>query len=407
MPELNAWLKKFEGSYSKELSLDRIKPLANKFELNKLPCHVIKIAGTNGKGSAAVSLAKLYHDMGYKTALYTSPHLFRFTERLKINNEEVAERVWCEAFTEIYGADKNLTYFEFVTLAALLIISRSSLDIAILEIGMGGRLDAVNIVNADVAFITSIGMDHTKWLGNTLAEIAREKAAIAANSRCLVCSSRVEMSVIEEAACSSYMLERDFSYKIAKGCYTFSFENSTFKFKVPNIHPDIVAGVLMCLVLGQNNLPFTRGEVEEIMPHAQNLARCNVFNIGPKVLVDVAHNIDSAKYLLSKILGMGICGKIYIIFSSLQDKDVKSIVWVFEGLDAKWHIYQIADKRAMLAADMQEHLCAELYQDAQEAFDDAFAKATAKDLIVAFGSFHVAKDLLLILKNHSSMVEIF
>ena len=370
---------------------------------------MIKIAGTNGKGSAAVSLANIYHKLGYKTAVYTSPHLFEFNERLKINNKEVTDLVWCASFEEIAAAkdSDSLTYFEFVTLAALLIVSRETLDVVILEIGMGGRLDAVNVVDAGIAFITSIGMDHNKWLGSTYEEIAREKAGIAANSKKLVCTSRIcSQTIVNMSACDSYVLAKDFSYELINGKYTFSHAENSFEFKAPNIHPDVVSGVLMCLILAKDKLPYNPSDIEQIFPWVVNIARCNLFDLGPQVLVDVAHNVDSVKYLLEYIRSGVKFEKMHLIFSCLKEKDIKNIVKLFDVLDPQWHIYQLADKRAMELAVIQEYLCANTYRGARDAFIKVLSVAGKNDLIVAFGSFHVAKDILLLIKNNCNMVEV-
>jgi dihydrofolate synthase / folylpolyglutamate synthase len=416
MPDLNAWLSKLERRHLKvgiNLPLNRLEPIALKLGLSQLPSHVIKIAGTNGKGSAAVSLAKIYHELGYKAAVYTSPHLFRFNERLKINHKEVADIVWCQAFAAIasFKYSDELTYFEFITIAALFIISQQQLDVVILEIGIGGRLDAVNIVNADIAFIASIGMDHNEWLGNTLEAIAAEKSGITLNSKQLVCTSRVcpetIASIADANGCDGYMIEKDFTYQNIDNRYVFRYKNDKFEFKIPNIHPDIVAGVLMCLILGKARLHYDAKNVMQIFPNIINIGRCNVFDVGAKVLVDVAHNIDSAKYLVNRINSISKNKKIRIIFSCLCGKDIKNITELFDCFEAEWHIYKIADKRAMPIDVIRQYLCAKSYDNAFSAFNKVLSEASESDLIVAFGSFHVAKDILLILENHSSMIEGF
>ncbi len=416
MQDLNAWLDKFEHRKSNcgiELNLSKLGLIASELGLVQLSAQVIKIAGTNGKGSAAVSLVTIYHELGYKTAVYTSPHLFRFNERLKINNKEITDTAWCKAFATIanFKDYDELTYFEFITIAALLIISQHKLDVVILEIGMGGRLDAVNIVNADIAFITSIGMDHNKWLGNTLGAIAAEKAGITCNSKQLVCTSKECLQTIADIAassgCDGYIMAQDFSYQNMGGRYVFSYQGENFEFESPSIHPDIVSGVLMCLILGKDRLPYEKKNVAKIFPRVTNIGRCSIFDIGAKILVDVAHNVDSAKYLLQKINAEKKNNKIHVIFSCLADKDLNNIVRLFGDFEVNWHIYQISDQRAMPIRNIQNYLDAKSYSNALSAFNQVLSEVDESDLIVAFGSFHVAKDILLILNNHSNMIKGF
>ena len=188
---LEQWLQWQETLHpvSIDLGLERVARVADRLQCRSPACIVVSVAGTNGKGSSVAMLEAILLRTGYRVGCYTSPHLFRYNERLRLQGEEIADAALCEAFARVdqaRGAD-TLTYFEFGTLAALDIMARETLDIAVLEVGLGGRLDAVNVVDADVALITSIGIDHSEWLGMDRESIAREKAGIMRASRPVIC----------------------------------------------------------------------------------------------------------------------------------------------------------------------------------------------------------------------------
>src|SRR5579862_7804343 len=179
---LSQWLNRISSIHLSEidLGLERVKTVAERLNILSPRCKIILVGGTNGKGSTVAGLQSIYQAAGYDVGTFTSPILFKHNEQVQINGECVSDSIFCEAFEKIEAARKNisLTPFEFHTLAALLIFQKFPLDILILEVGLGGRLDAVNIMDADVAIVTSIAIDHTEWLGNTREEIAREKAGI-------------------------------------------------------------------------------------------------------------------------------------------------------------------------------------------------------------------------------------
>ena len=221
---LPEWLNWQEGLHPKaiELGLDRVTEVFNRLHPTLPSIPVITVAGTNGKGSSVALLESIYHHAGYKTGVYTSPHLLRYNERIHLNNEEVSDDTICESFERIDQArlqtDKNisLTYFEFGTLAALDIFYRAKPDVILLEVGLGGRLDVVNIIDADVALITSIGIDHTAWLGNDRETIAKEKAGIMRKGRPVIFSNPdMPKSIAETAEKIGWVMPHGTGYQIS------------------------------------------------------------------------------------------------------------------------------------------------------------------------------------------------
>jgi len=217
---LSHWLSIIERTHPNEieLGLGRVLRIARLIDLHHFLCPVITVAGTNGKGSTVSLLESMYVAQGYSVGTYTSPHLLRFNERVCVNGEPVADEKLCQAFQEVNDLrqDIPITYFEFSTLAALWLFQRESLDVLILEVGLGGRLDAVNIVDSDVAVLTSLGIDHTKWLGEDRESIGREKAGIFRPDKMAVCGDpNPPASVVEVAAEKNtklFCVEKDFHF---------------------------------------------------------------------------------------------------------------------------------------------------------------------------------------------------
>ncbi|MEE9551556.1 MAG: Mur ligase family protein, partial [Gammaproteobacteria bacterium] len=214
-----------------ELGLDRCLSVADTLGLLQPNYTVISVAGTNGKGSSVAMLESILRHAGYKTACYTSPHLVRYNERIQIKGEEVTDKALCKAFDRIDKArgDISLTYFEFGTLAALDIFQRSGIDIAILEVGLGGRLDAVNCLDADIALVTSIDIDHENWLGSDRESIAREKAGIFRTSRPAICSDPNPPDSLLRYADSQdtplYLQDHDYKYQITKDTWLWQTDS--------------------------------------------------------------------------------------------------------------------------------------------------------------------------------------
>ncbi|MFI4955433.1 MAG: bifunctional folylpolyglutamate synthase/dihydrofolate synthase, partial [Gammaproteobacteria bacterium] len=240
---LPEWLSYLETLHPQaiDLGLERVKKVADKLNIQHPATKVVTVTGTNGKGSCVAALAAIYQQAGYRVGAYSSPHLWHFTERILINGIPVAEKDLCAQFIKIEQARENisLTYFEFTTLAALLIFQQQNLDLVILEVGMGGRLDAVNIIDPDIAVITTVDLDHQAWLGETCEKIGYEKAGIMRTGIPVVCGREMPNSVYQTAQTQDvrmYVLGKNFDVKIVNTQEFFWQANEKILINLPRNH---------------------------------------------------------------------------------------------------------------------------------------------------------------------------
>lgn len=349
--DLEQWLERIQAMHPEEieLGLERIRPIAQQLNLLKPAPICVLVAGTNGKGSTAALMQSLLMEQGKSVGLYSSPHLLRFNERIKCNTDEISNSCLCECFEQIEVARGNipLTYFEFTTLAALLHFKQQNLDICLLEIGMGGRLDAVNLVDADVCVITSIGLDHQAWLGESLDVIAKEKAAIARANKPLICGQKnppkTVRQVCEKQEAVLYQVGIDFGLENQENqllCWLDKNKIHTFELSDSIVVKDNIATALQALNL--LNLMPTQTQLNRVLANLKLAGRMQSFRVQLedkqfKVTLDVAHNVQAAQ-MLSKRLGK-MDG---IIVAMLKDKQVKEVVaalpdaplWLLPELDA-------------------------------------------------------------------------
>lgn len=335
---LDDWLKWQEKLHftSIELGLDRCKAVAKRMGLLKPEHTVISIAGTNGKGSSATMLKSIFQAAGYKTGCYMSPHLIRYNERIRLNGMEVDSDLICESFARIDAARKNisLTYFEFGTLAALDIFSKSDIDIAILEVGLGGRLDAVNVMDADVALVSSIALDHQFWLGKDRESIAREKAGIFRSQKPAICSDpnppHTLIDYADDIEAKLFRLGQDFSINI--GANTWHWQCGDVEFKdlprpveLSDFQIQNASGVLKVLHCLAETHPVTEAHIQQGLTNFQLQGRFQTLSEHPKVIVDVAHNQQAARVLAENLASMPIEGKTHFVIGMLNDKDHKAV----------------------------------------------------------------------------------
>ncbi|EAR08475.1 bifunctional folylpolyglutamate synthase/dihydrofolate synthase [Reinekea blandensis] len=316
--DLNEWLRYIEAIHPTEieLGLERLKRVATEL-LQKTPPTVMTVAGTNGKGTTSAAIAALCQSAGAKVGLYTSPHLFRFNERIRINNEPVADQLLVEAFQAVEQArgDVSLSYFEYTTLAAFWVFEHEQLDAWVLEIGLGGRLDAVNLIDPDIAVVTNVGLDHQGFLGDTLEEIGREKAGICRTGRPLVLGSEVPESVLNTAqsvGAELYPFGQEHGLNNDR-LYWKTGETRQSALGLPRAN---AAAALQAFALSPWSLP-----VEECASVLQALSvpgRLQSFqHQGRRVIVDVGHNPHAAAYIASQLLPE----RFHVALGMLADKD--------------------------------------------------------------------------------------
>ena len=421
---LQEWLIWQEGLHSSaiELGLERVSEVFKRLYPSLPSIPVITVAGTNGKGSSAALLESIYQNAGYKTAVYTSPHLLRYNERIHLNGEEVDDNIICEAFDRIDNArlkenkEISLTYFEFGSLAALDIFYRNSPDVIILEVGLGGRLDVVNIIDADVALITSIGIDHTAWLGHDRETIAVEKAGIMRKG-CPVIFSGSDMpksiqTTADDKGANLYISERDFNWheSPSSGATPPSWNWKSAKkqrtaLPLPNIRGkhqiNNAAGVLMAIECLANKVPVNQQQVKSGLLSVSMLGRfqcltdetSNVLHI-----LDVAHNEDSIACLADLLTEFSCEGKTLAVLGMLEDKEHSSALARILPTISNWFVADLDVPRGMKAMDLSTVLqeldssCEiERFSHVKDAIKAADSAANKNDRVVIFGSFYTVE----------------
>ncbi len=412
---LKEWLDWQETLHSKkiELGLERIAEVANNMGVGKPKYNTIVVAGTNGKGSIVSTLESIYHHAGYRVGAYTSPHLIHYNERIRINQKNIDDDSLCTAFNKVDEARKNtsLSYFEFGTLAAMQIFNDSELDIAIYEVGLGGRLDAVNILDSDVAIISSIGIDHVQWLGDTRELIAFEKAGVFRADHFAICGdANPPNSLIEHAkklGTEIYFIDQDYSFKVHED-NSWSFHSESLRWDnlpKPNLHGEIqirnAATALMGLNQIDDKLPVTRESVERGLLNISLPGRFQRIQSTCEIILDVAHNLDSAKVLAANLRELKPATKTIAIFAVLSDKDVHGIIEAVGGLFDEWHISQLASDRTLDKESLKKQLdncCHDCviytHSSIAEAYNAVKSDAGESTRIVVFGSFLTVAEVL-------------
>lgn len=373
---------------------------------SQLPFPVITVGGTNGKGSCVAYLEACYRAAGYRCGAYTSPHLLRYNERVRLDMEPVSDAQLCEAFARIDQgrADIPLTYFEFGTLAALDLFVRDAVDVAILEVGLGGRLDATNMIDADVAVVASIGRDHMAWLGDDLASIAVEKAGIFRAGRAAVIGQRDAPIALREQAqrIGARPLQLGAEYRWTKTEAGWDWQGpDAARHRALPLPPlrgrhqlDNAAAVLCALEQLRATLPIAPAAIRQGLLRARLPGRFSVYPGQPTWVLDVAHN-DTAAAALRDNLGAYPCaGRRAAVLSLLADKEAEAVVAPLSTLIDRWYLAPAPSDRAMplshLAAAVERMApAAEVLQctDLNSALAQASQEAAPTDLILVFGSF--------------------
>ena len=391
------------------MGLDRVGRVKNSLNIDpNFP--IITVGGTNGKGSVCAFLEAIYSKAGYSVGCYTSPHLFKFNERIKINLEQVNDETILKSLNLVNTKKKSteLTYFEITTLAAMNIFIEKKIDIAILEVGLGGRLDAVNIFDPDLSIITSIGMDHQEFLGGTIKEIAREKSGICRpNKHAILNFENIPKSMINELNklnASLSILNDDYSYKSTSENYNFKSVNILMNdLPLPNLKGKNqltnLAGCLRAVNLLQNKLPVTLGAIKEGIKHARIDGRLQILSNEPYIVADVAHNTDAALNLYNFISTSKRAGKVYAVFSILENKDIKKVLMPFINIVDEWFVSEINDSKAqkidIIITTLKKYnkkVVINKFNNLNQAYKNAYKKCNLNDNIIIYGSFFTVSE---------------
>ena len=366
---------------------------------------VISISGTNGKGSSAAMLDAMLRRAGYKVGTYTSPHLTSYNERICVGGKQVTDCQLCRSFNRIDQArgDISLTYFEFGTLAALDIFQSAEPDIIILEVGLGGRLDAVNILDADVALVVTIDMDHEKWLGYTRESIGREKAGIFRRRRPAVCSDAHAPSSIatsaQETGALLYQAGQDFTYTIKEDTWTWKYSGKVHE-DLPkpslnnNRQVENAAGVLMVLETLAGEFPVGQDTIRACLRDFRLAGRFQVIPGVIPCILDVAHNRQAIGALVENVKKIPCAGETHIVIGMLKDKNHAAVFETLAEIADHWYVAELQADRAASPADLTGVLGKyeitgniKQFQTVHEALADARASTCTGDRIIVTGSF--------------------
>ena len=408
------WLNYINSLHSREidLGLSRISPLAEELSLNNFPCYVVIVAGTNGKGSVIKSLESIYLSENYKVAAYTSPHILRFNERLRLNGKSLADEAFIEAFKfiEDHRNRQPLSFFEFTTLAIFYICKKQNLDILLLEVGLGGRLDAVNIVEPDVSVITTVDIDHMDWLGGDRESIGREKAGIIRRYKPIICGDpSPPKSVCKRAKLLEapfYQFKKDF-FAVSNG-KNWQWQGpssvSYDSLPLPTLKIQNVATSLMVIHCLQKQLPVMYSSIVAGIKGAILPARFEQFQNPISFIFDVAHNLQATRYLSQQLQKTTHTGRTLGVVGMLKDKDIFGALKPMLSCIDQWYVITLSEPRGATSKSLQQVLAALQIKNCYnfESVADAFKKAledcSRQDRIVVFGSFHtvaMAKKYLL------------
>ncbi len=417
LEEWLAWQARLHGAEI-ALGLERVREVAGRLGCTQSKARVITIAGTNGKGSSAAMLEAILSAAGYRTGCYTSPHLLRYNERIRLRGDEATDDAICEAFARVEAARRAtpLTYFEFGTLAALDLFQRSALDVLILEVGLGGRLDAVNIVDPDVALVTTVDLDHAAWLGSTRESVAREKAGIMRRGRPAVFGGQdPPRTLLEEAArigARLHLAGRDFGFTRDGEQWQWQCgSNRRHGLPLPSLRGGHqlrnAAACLMVLELLSGVLPVDQQAVRTGLRGATLAGRFQVVGRDPCVVLDVAHNPEAAAALARNLESMFCAGRTRAVFGVLADKETAGVVAPIRPLVDEWYLGGLETPRALSVEETAARL-AELgvERDAialkgtvREALRAACGASAPEDRVLVFGSFFTVAGALAALEE--------
>ncbi len=395
-----------------DLGLSRVSRVLERMGLPAHQPFTISVGGTNGKGSCVAMLDSILRASGYRTGTYTSPHILRYNERICVNGQPVGDDQLMQAFQRIDEAREgtSLSFFEFGTLAALDIFSGENIDIRTLEVGLGGRLDAVNMVNADIALIATIDIDHQEWLGHTREAIGHEKAGIFREGRpAVIADPDVPHSVIQTAdELGTHLYRQGHEFGFQREGHTWSWwgDGSTLTGlpypAIPGDHQLLNASaVIQCLQLARHEKPIADADVTRGLTDVRLPGRFQFFPGKIPVLLDVAHNPQAVAILAGHLRQHFPGRKIRAIFSVMRDKDIAGMIELISDVVDSWYLAPLPMPRAAASEELAEILHNAGIRRVQQGFTDvadacraARQDADPGDLLLVFGSFFLVSDYL-------------
>ena len=410
---LDEWLNWQQGLHPKNIDfkVERIKSVYNKLSIKQVAKKIIIVAGTNGKGSTVAILESLLHESKFKVGSFTSPHILKYNERIKISKKNIDDEALVDAFEVIDTArgDTTLTYFEFATLAAFYIFSRRSLDFAILEVGLGGRLDATNIIDSDLSIITSIGIDHTEFLGSSIESIANEKAGVMRSSCYSIFAGANPPATLLSNAQSNNVLfifgHKHFSHKIYNTHWEWRGMNDT-KLKLPllpltgDFQYNHASAALQAIEILDKDILKNESFLSNGLKNVFLMGRYQKCNKYPEVIIDVAHNEDSAIKLFDN-LNKEDKKKTYAVIGLLNDKDAYTLIKPLVPIIEKWFIGTVDSERGMNSSEIKEQVMSlvedqkiNCFENMNNAFEAAYKEMYLNDRLIIYGSFYTVSEFM-------------
>jgi dihydrofolate synthase/folylpolyglutamate synthase len=426
---LTDWLTRIESLHPQEmeLGLTRMEIVAQRMGVTAFHCPIITVGGTNGKGSCVTLLAAIYQQMGYRTGSYTSPHLFAFNERVCLGGEPVSDAVLVEAFTQVekQRQDIPLTFFEFTTLAAFYIFQQAQLDVLIVEVGLGGRLDAVNLLDATLSIITNIALDHCAWLGNDRESIGFEKAGIMRASRPVLFGEadipQTIRRLAQQLSAPLYALGNRIKWVSPSGqsiqpqrsrsdsateseaadAILLQLDDRQYPLPISPLNHESVALAVTAAILLQQQLPIDWPRLQQAVAHTRLAGRQQMAGA---YIFDVAHNPAAAQRLRDWLRQLPLSGRLYALFSCCADKDIPQIIHPLSDLVTHWFAAPFNAPRSATRAQLQQALatCTQAYTTA-DTLDSLLPLAqttlTPADRLLIFGSFYTVEQIYNILEG--------
>lgn len=386
-----------------DLGLERVLPVAHALNVLQPQAKVFTVAGTNGKGSTTSTLANICIAAGYQVGLYQSPHIQRFNERVQINGKQVTDQALIDAFVQIEQARQDcalsLSFFEATTLAALLIFKQQHCDVWVLEVGLGGRLDVVNIIDADVAVISNIGLDHVDWLGDSIEKIAYEKAGIIRPQIPVVFAGEqaLPQAIAERVAdCGAtlYQVGRDYHYQLQEHGWLFATPALTLSLPHGHLAHQNQSAAIMAALLSDLNI--SHQHIEHALLNTRLAGRFEQRQYqGHRLILDVAHNPHGVAFLtqqLTRYLQLHPeISQVNAVFSMLADKDIDQVVQRLTKVVNKWYIAPLDVARAATIEYLEQTLSGQnvkVFASIQHGFQAAMLESTKDQLTLVCGSFH-------------------
>lgn len=403
---LSEWLKLLETRHplTIDLGLERTRFVWERLGRPRPARRLVTIAGTNGKGSTTAYIASMLQALGYRCGTYTSPHFHRYNERVAIRNVPVSDQQLVDAFAEVDRArdSVSLTYFEFGTLAAFLLLARAQLDFAVLEVGLGGRLDAVNILDTDCAVVTTIGLDHQEYLGPDRESIGREKAGIIRGGKPVICGETdPPESLLRATTDAGALLYRiGLDYGVRPGNSVWWMGTREFTLPAPPMPgPHQVNNMATALAAVSTLLPDALDTPDLLRQGLSAVCvpgRLQHWDAGASVWVDVGHNPHAAVAVAETFRSLNLRVRCCVL-GMLRDKDAAAVAAALEGLVQEWHCAGLGGERGRSGADLAAEISRVVDGDRVRAFEDvaaalsaALAAAGPDDSILVFGSFLTA-----------------